>query len=129
MNTFASVAAYFRSLSYGKRISILSALVLVIMLPAILLVVSQQENINSKADTTTIIEGESGTLSGNAVVKSSDMASGGKYVLLNASTTIQPPTPTAYIAPTATPTPRPRPTITPTPTPTPRPGNRNDQRH
>jgi hypothetical protein len=133
-NKFSSALAYFRSLSYSKKITVLSVLVLVIALPAILLTVSQQENISSKADTNTVIEAESGTVTGNATIKDSTFASGGKYILLNAMTTPQPPTPTTFQPPTPRPTvwpptptwhpnatPTPRPTTTPYPTPRPRP--------
>jgi outer membrane biosynthesis protein TonB len=140
-NNLSPLIASFRSLSYQRKFTIVSALVLVIMLPAVLLVVSQEQNLASKADTTTLVEAESGTISGNATLKTSDSASGGKYILLNPQTTVQPPTPTTYKAPTPSPTkwpptptphpyatstprPTPRPTLRPTAFPTPRPTNR-----
>ncbi len=137
VNNLATAASFFRSLSYGKKLTVLSAVVLVISLPTLLFVLTQPQNIASKADTTTLIEAESGTLSGNAVVKSSETASGGKYIVLNATTpTPRPPTPTWKPYPSLTPrpslrptvTPTPRPTATPTPTPTPGHGLGNDNK-
>ena len=117
---FSSALGYFRSLSYSKKITVLSVLVLVIALPAILFAVSQQENISSRADTSTIIEAESGTLSGNATLRSSDTASGGEYIQFIGPTQI--PTPTTFQPPTPTPTPQPpTPTFRPIATFTPRP--------
>lgn len=98
-----------------KKITVLATLVLAITLPTLVFVLSHVQNFSSKADVTTMVEAESGTISGNIAIKSSVDASGGKYILFGGST--QPPTPTTYKAPTPTPTIQQiAPTVTPRPT-------------
>src|SRR6266568_3847960 len=146
----SSLVVSIRSLSRRKKITILSSLVLVLTLPTLVFVLAQQQNNSSKAESTTVIEAESGTLSGNVAIKTSDQASGGKYIQFVAPTQLptptpfQAPTPTIHptnllptptikvIVPTSTPRPTPRPTVVPTPrptstpTPTPTPVHGND---
>jgi len=123
ISKFISSAKSLSSLSKRKKITVVATLVLVITLPTLVAVLSKEQNYSSKADVTTVIEAESGTLSGNVVVKSNADASGGKYILFGGSNS-QSPTPTPYKV-TPIPTSRPsvnptaKPTIKPMPTPTP----------
>jgi len=148
----SSSVVYIRSLSRRKKITILASLVLVLILPTLVFVLTQQQNTSSNAESTTVIEAESGTLSGNVAIMTSDQASGGKYIQfvqptqLHTLTPFQAPTPTIHptniptptikvIIPTSTPRPTPKPTAVPTPrptstpTPTPTPVHGNDNRN
>lgn len=109
-------------LNFFKKIP-LQGIFLVVMLLALallLVVLRQQQNISSKADSLNLIQAEDYTSgSGNLAIGIDQEASGGRYVQFGQLTTNS-PTPKS---PTISPTPTKKPTQSPTkmPTPTPKP--------
>jgi len=130
------LVAILKSLPLRKKITYLSPVLLVIVLPLLVFGLSQQQNVSSSADSPQLLEPESFTVSGNSggvTIQSDSTASDGKYIEFLATTpaplpTQQPtaivyPTQIPYTKPTLIPTTKPFPTTVPKPTayPTPRP--------